>query len=105
MAIAFIFWSMNKLIENTQELEILSDMLMVGDRLSKWKKKKPTDEIIGMSMAFARIVMYVNQLQMERKNFDLAISNVKKVKNEQIVHWRDRARLAEKALENNPLNL
>lgn len=96
---------MNKLVEQTQELEILADMLMVGGRLSEWKKKKPTDEIIGMSMAFSRIVMYVNQLQMERKNFDLAISNVKKVKNEHIVHWRDRARAAEKALEDNPLNL
>ena len=96
---------MNKIVEQTQELEILADMLMVGGRLSEWKKKKPTDEIIGMSMAFSRIVMYVNQLQMEKRSFDIAISNIKKNKNEQIQHWKERAQLAEKALTDKPINL
>jgi len=96
---------MNKIVEQTQELEILADMLMVGGRLSEWKKRKPTDEIIGMSMAFSRIVMYVNQLQMEKRSFDIAISNIKKNKNEHIQHWKERAQLAEKALEDKPLNL
>lgn len=96
---------MNKLVEQTQELEMIADMLMVGQRLSQWKAKKPTEEIQGMSLAFARIVMYVNQLQMEKKAFDIAIENLKKNKNEQILHWKQRAEIAEKALSTNPLNL
>lgn len=95
---------MNKIVEQTQELEMIADMLMVGQRLSDWKAKKPTDEIIGMSMAFARIVMYVNQLQMEKKAFDIAIRNIKHEKNSLIEHWRLRAETAEKKLET-PLNL
>jgi len=31
---------MDRLIEQTQELEIIADMLMVGQRLSDWKAKK-----------------------------------------------------------------
>ena len=95
---------MDRLVEQTQELEIIADMLMVGQRLSEWKAKKPTEEIIGMSMAFARICMYVNQLQMERKNFGIAIKNIKHEKNSLIDHYRLRAETAEKKLEN-PLNL
>lgn len=96
---------MNDLVEQTKELEIIADMLMVGDTLSKWKKIKPTEEIIGMSMAFTRIVLYVNSLQMDKKAFNTAISNVRKNKNEEIAHWKNRAELAEKALEHKPLNL
>ena len=95
---------MDRLVEQTQELEIIADMLMVGQRLSEWKAKKPTEEIQGMSLAFARIVMYVNQLQMEKKAFDTAIRNIKHEKNSLIDHYRLRAETAEKKLET-PLNL
>lgn len=96
---------MNDLVENTLELEIIADMLLVGDTLSQWKKRKPTDQINDMAQAFTRIVMYVNKLQMEKKAFDIAISNVKQNKNEEIMRWKERAELAEKALTSNPLNL
>lgn len=96
---------MNDLVENTLELEIIADMLLVGDTLNQWRKRKPTDEINGMAQAFARIVIYVNKLQMEKKAFDIAISNVKQVKNEEVMMWKERAQLAEKALTSNPLNL
>jgi hypothetical protein len=95
---------MDRLIEQTQELEIIADMLIVGQRLSDWKAKKPTEEIQGMSLAFSRIVLYVNQLQMEKKAFDIAIRNIKQEKNSLIDHYRLRAENAEKKLET-PLNL
>ena len=95
---------MDRLVEQTQELEIIADMLMVGQRLSEWKAKKPTEEIQGMSLAFARIVMYVNQLQMEKKAFDTAIRNIKHEKNSQIAEWKLRAENAEQKLAN-PLNI
>jgi hypothetical protein len=95
---------MDRLIEQTQELEIIADMLIVGQRLSDWKAKKPTEEIQGMSLAFSRIVLYVNQLQMEKKAFDIAIRNIKHEKNSLIDHYRLRAENAEKKLET-PLNL
>jgi hypothetical protein len=95
---------MDRLIEQTQELEIIADMLIVGQRLSDWKAKKPTEEIQGMSLAFSRIVLYVNQLQMEKKAFDIAIRNIKHEKNSLIDHYRLRAENAENKLEN-PLNL
>jgi len=95
---------MDSLVEQTQELEIIADMLMVGQRLSEWKTKKPTEEIQGMSLAFSRIVLYVNQLQMEKKAFHIAIRNIKQEKNSLIDHYRLRAENAENKLEN-PLNL
>jgi len=57
-----------------------------------------------MSLAFSRIVLYVNQLQMEKKAFDIAIRNIKHEKNSLIDHYRLRAENAENKLEN-PLNL
>lgn len=93
------------LVENTLELENIADMLMVGTTLSKWKELKPTEEIQQMSLAFTRIVLYVNKLQMEKKAFDLAIRNIKYEKNSQIAEWKLRAENAEKKLEklSNPL--
>lgn len=96
---------MNDLVENTLEIEMIADMLMVGGRLSDWKKRKPTEEIQQMSLAFARIVMYVNKLQMEKKAFHISIANIKKEKNLQIQEWKERAEVAENALASNPLNL
>lgn len=99
-----IFVSMD-IVENTLELENIADMLMVGTTLSKWKELKPTEEIQQMSLAFTRIVLYVNKLQMEKKGFDLAIRNIKYEKNSQIAEWKLRAENAEKKLEklSNPL--
>jgi len=57
-----------------------------------------------MSLAFSRVVSYVNKLQLEKKAFDIAIRNVKKNKNEQIEMWKLRAEKAEQKLAN-PLNL
>lgn len=93
------------LVENTLELENIADMLMVGTTLSTWKELKPTEEIQQMSLAFTRIVLYVNKLQMEKKGFDLAIRNIKHEKNSQIAEWKLRAENAEKKLEklSNPL--
>lgn len=93
------------LVENTLEIEMIADMLMVGSTLSKWKEMKPTDEIQQMSLAFARIVMYVNKLQMEKKAFDISIRNIKHEKNSQIAEWKLRAQNAEQKLEklSNPL--
>ena len=93
------------LVENTLELENIADMLMVGTTLSKWKEKKPTEEIQQMSLAFSRIVLYLNKLSMEKKGFDLAIRNIKYEKNVQINEWKLRAENAEKKLEklSNPL--
>lgn len=93
------------IVENTLELENIADMLMVGTTLSKWKELKPTEEIQQMSLAFTRIVLYVNKLQMEKKGFDLAIRNIKYEKNSQIAEWKLRAENAEKKLEklSNPL--
>lgn len=92
-------------VENTLEIEMIADMLMVGTTLSKWKEMKPTDEIQQMSLAFARIVMYVNKLQMEKKAFDISIRNIKHEKNSQIAEWKLRAQNAEQKLEklSNPL--
>lgn len=93
------------LVENTLELENIADMLMIGTTLSRWKELKPTEEIQQMSLAFTRIVLYVNKLQMEKKGFDLAIQNIKYEKNSQIAEWKLRAENAEKKLEklSNPL--
>ena len=93
------------LVENTLELENIADMLMVGTTISRWKELKPTQEIQQMSLAFTRIVLYVNKLQMEKKGFDLAIRNIKYEKNSQIAEWKLRAENAEKKLEklSNPL--
>ena len=96
---------MNDLVENTLEIEMIADMLMVGGRLSDWKKRKPTEEIQQMSLAFSRIVMYVNKLQMEKKAFHISIANIKKEKNLEIKGWKERAEVAENALTSNPLNL
>jgi seryl-tRNA synthetase len=96
---------MNDLLKTTEDLEITADLLMVATTLSEWKKRKPTDEIIELTQAFSRIVFYVSHLQFERNSYDIAISNVKKVKNEEIMKWRERAEVAEKALSSNPLNL
>lgn len=95
---------MDKLVENTLEIEIIADMLLIGGRLSEWKRRKPTEEMQEMSLAFARLVSYVNKLQLEKKAFDIAIRNVKNNKNEQIEGWKLRAKKAEQKLEN-PLNL
>lgn len=95
----------NDLIDQTLELENIADMLMVGSTLLKWQNIKPNDEIKGMCLAFQRVVLYVNKLEMEKKGFELAISRVRKEKNDQIMEWRNRAELAEKALSSNPLNL
>ena len=92
------------LVENTLEIEIIADMLLIGGRLSEWKRRKPTEEMQQMSLAFARLVSYVNKLQLEKKAFDIAIRNVKHNKNEQIEGWKLRAEKAEQKLEN-PLNL
>ena len=95
---------MENLVENTLEIEIIADMLLIGGRLSEWKRRKPTEEMQEMSLAFSRLVSYVNKLQLEKKAFDIAIRNVKNNKNEQIEMWKLRAEKAEKKLEN-PLNL
>lgn len=93
------------IVESTLELENIADMLMVGTTLSKWKEKKPTEEIQQMSLAFTRIVLYVNKLQMEKKAFDIAIKNIKYEKNVQINELKLRAENAEKKLDklSNPL--
>ena len=95
------------IIENTLEIEIIADMLLIGGRLSEWKRRKPTEEMQQMSLAFSRVVSYVNKLQLEKKAFDIAIRNVKKNKNEQIEMWKLRAEKAEQKLTQteNPLNL
>jgi hypothetical protein len=97
-------WLAMDLVENTLEIEIIADMLLIGGRLSEWKRRKPTEEMQEMSLAFARLVSYVNKLQLEKKAFDIAIRNVKNNKNEQIEMWKLRAEKAEQKLEN-PLNL
>ena len=93
------------IVEQTLELEMIADMLMIGTTLTRWKKKKQTEEIQQMSLAFSRVVLYVNKLQMEKKAFDTAIRNIKHEKNSQIAEWKLRAENAEKKLDklNNPL--
>jgi hypothetical protein len=105
LVVRYILYAiMENLVENTLELEIIADMLLIGGRLSEWKRRKPTEEMQEMSLAFARLVSYVNKLQLEKKAFDIAIRNVKHNKNEQIEGWKLRAEKAEQKLEN-PLNL
>jgi hypothetical protein len=105
LVVRYILYAiMENLVENTLEIEIIADMLLIGGRLSEWKRRKPTEEMQEMSLAFARLVCYVNKLQLEKKAFDIAIRNVKKNKNEQIEGWKLRAEKAEQKLEN-PLNL
>lgn len=96
---------MNDLLKNTQDLEITADLLMVATTLADWKKRKPTQEIIELTQAFSRVALYVSQLQFERKSYDLSIAKVKELKNEEIMKWRERAEVAEKAVSSNPLNL
>ena len=93
------------IVENTLEIEMIADMLMIGGTLSRWKQKKQTEEIQQMSLAFSRVVLYVNKLQMEKKAFDIAIKNIKHEKNSQIAEWKLRAENAENKLDklNNPL--
>ena len=96
---------MNDLIQTTEDLEITADLLMVATTLSEWKKRKPTQEIIELTQAFSRIVFYVSHLQFQRNAYNISIDNVKQVKNEEIMKWRERAEVAEKALSSNSLNL
>jgi len=96
---------MEDLIQNTQDLEITADLLMVASTLSDWKRRKPTQEIVDLTQAFSRVAMYVSQLQFERKSYRLSIQKVKEAKNEEIIRWRERAEVAEKAITRNPLNL
>lgn len=96
---------MNDLLKNTQDLEITADLLMVATTLADWQRRKPTQEIKDLTSAFSRVALYVSQLQFERKSYDLSIANVKKTKNEEIMKWRERAEVAEKAIARNPLNL
>jgi hypothetical protein len=96
---------MEDLIHNTQDLEITADLLMLATTFSEWKTRKPTEEIIELSMAFSRVAMYVSSLQFERKSYRLALDKVREQKNEEIMKWRERAKVAEKSLASNPLNL
>jgi hypothetical protein len=103
--ILFIFTIMNDLVQNTEDLEITADLLMVATTLSEWKKRKPTQEIIELTQAFSRVALYVSQLQFQRKAYNISIDKVKEAKNEEIMKWRERAEIAEKAMTSNPLNL
>lgn len=86
---------MNAKIDLLKDMEYLADIEMLSTLILDQCKKKETPTLTEMSKAIARIFFYVNNLQMDRKMYDKAISQYREDKNRAIL----RSRKAEERVE------
>ena len=86
---------MNAKIDLLKDMEYLTDIEMLSTLILDQLKKKETPTLKEMSGAISRIFFYVNNLQMDRKMYDKAISQYREDKNRAVL----RARKAEQKVE------
>lgn len=86
---------MNAKIDLLKDMEYLADIEMLSTLILDQLKKKETPTLTEMSKAIARIFFYVNNLQMDRKMYDKAMSQYREDKNRAIL----RSRKAEERVE------
>jgi len=86
---------MNAKIDLLKDMEYLADIEMLSTLILDQCKKKETPTLTEMSKAIARIFFYVNNLQMDRKMYDKAMSQYREDKNRAVL----RSRKAEKRIE------
>jgi len=76
-------------------MEYLADIEMLSTLILNQIKKKETKTLTEMSGAISRIFFYVNNLQMDRKMYNKAMSQYREDKNRAVL----RARKAEERVE------
>lgn len=86
---------MNAKIDLLKDMEYLTDIEMLSTLILNQIKKKETKTLTEMSGAISRIFFYVNNLQMDRKMYDKAMSQYREDKNRAVL----RARKAESRVE------
>ena len=86
---------MNAKIDLLKDMEYLTDIEMLSTLILDQCKKKETPTLTEMSKAIARIFFYVNNLQMDRKMYDKAMSQYREDKNRAVL----RSRKAEQKVE------
>ena len=86
---------MNAKIDLLKDMEYLADIEMLSTLILNQIKKKETKTLTEMSGAISRIFFYVNNLQMDRKMYDKAMSQYREDKNRAVL----RARKAETRVE------
>jgi len=69
-------------------MEYLTDIEMLSTLILDQLKKKETPTLKEMSGAISRIFFYVNNLQMDRKMYDKAISQYREDKNRAVLRSR-----------------
>jgi hypothetical protein len=79
---------MNAKIDLLKDMEYLADIEMLSTLILDQCKKKETPTLTEMSKAIARIFFYVNNLQMDRKMYDKAMSQYRGDKNRAILRAR-----------------
>jgi hypothetical protein len=85
----------NAKIDLLKDMEYLSDIEMLSTLILDQLKKKETPTLTKMSESISRIFFYVNNLQMDRKMYDKAMSQYREDKNRAVL----RARKAEERVE------
>lgn len=86
---------MNAKIDLLKDMEYLADIEMLSTLILNQIKKKETKTLTEMSGAISRIFFYVNNLQMDRKMYNKAMSQYREDKNRAVL----RARKAEERVE------
>jgi len=79
---------MNAKIDLLKDMEYLTDIEMLSTLILDQLKKKETPTLKEMSGAISRIFFYVNNLQMDRKMYDKAISQYREDKNRAVLRSR-----------------
>jgi hypothetical protein len=79
---------MNAKIDLLKDMEYLTDIEMLSTLILDQCKKKETPTLTEMSKAIARIFFYVNNLQMDRKMYDKAMSQYREDKNRAVLRSR-----------------